>query len=108
MVEASGRWVMGKTSPSNKLDVNGVIAGTYFVDYSNNAYGFDPAGTSNFGGYSQKITGGALLAVDSGNVGIGNATPIEKLDVTGNIHATNRIDTEDHATSVGLKIPTFS
>jgi hypothetical protein len=62
---------------------DGSVFGGYFVDISNTAYGLDPAGTTNFGGYSLKVTGGALLAADSGNVGIGNQTPVGKLDVNG-------------------------
>ncbi|MFS8158633.1 MAG: hypothetical protein ACMG6E_00200, partial [Candidatus Roizmanbacteria bacterium] len=37
-------------------------------------------GTSNFGGYSLKVTGGSLLAYNSGSVGIGTAGPDAKLD----------------------------
>lgn len=59
----------------------GVLSVPYLVDISNTAYGIDPAGTSNFGGYSAKVTGGALLAYDTGNVGIGTTGPDAKLDV---------------------------
>ncbi|KXK10230.1 MAG: hypothetical protein UZ22_OP11002000875 [Microgenomates bacterium OLB23] len=73
---------------------DGTVYGGYFADISNTAYGIDPAGTSNFGGYSLKITGGALLAYDSGSVGIGDTTPDAKL----NIQATTeqlRLDYDD-------------
>ncbi|TRZ50089.1 hypothetical protein D4S03_07305, partial [bacterium] len=74
---------IGTATPGYTLDVAGPAAANYFVDNDQPAYGLDPAGTGNFGGYSMAITGGALLALDSGNVGIGNATPLAKLDVTG-------------------------
>lgn len=72
----------------------GVLSAPYLVDISNSAYGIDPAGTGNFGGYSLKVTGGALLAADSDNVGIGDLTPDAKL----NIKATTeqlRLDYDD-------------
>ncbi|KXK07707.1 MAG: hypothetical protein UZ21_OP11001000929 [Microgenomates bacterium OLB22] len=55
------------------IDASGVLSVPYLIDISNSAYGIDPSGTSNFGGYSLKVTGGALLGFDSGNVGIGPA-----------------------------------
>src|SRR3989338_3931879 len=72
----------------------GVFAQTYLVDFTNSAYGIDPAGTSNFGGYSLKITGGALLAVDTGNVGIGDATPDAKLNILATTEQL-RLDYDD-------------
>src|SRR3989338_4386458 len=79
--------IAASTSGATRFRVanDGAIYGGYLLDISNTAYGIDPAGTTNFGGYSQKITGGALLAADSGNVGIGNQTPVGKLDVAGAI-----------------------
>ena len=83
LIVGAGSVGIGTAAPGYTLDVAGIAAANYFVDNDNSAYGLDPAGTANFGGYSQKITGGALLAIDSGNVGIGNDTPLAKLDVTG-------------------------
>lgn len=37
-----------------------------------------------------KVSGGAI-SYASGNIGIGNPAPLEKLDITGNIHATGTI-----------------
>ncbi|MDO8497469.1 MAG: VCBS repeat-containing protein [bacterium] len=85
VVLANGNVGVGLTNPSYKLDVNGTIRGDFFLDSSNVAYGIDPAGTSNFGGYSLKVTGGALLGYDSGNVGIGATTTNSKLAVAGGI-----------------------
>ena len=78
----NGNVGIGTTAPEYKFDVNGISAANYFVDNNNPAYGIDPAGTTNFGGYSLKISGGALLAFDSGNVGIGTTGPTGKLDIT--------------------------
>ncbi len=85
-----GKIGIGTTSPDSNylLDVNGAIGGKVFYDndpVNKTAYGLDPAGTTNFGGYSLKITGGALLAADSGNVGIGTISPSSKLDVAGTV-----------------------
>ncbi|MFZ6034531.1 MAG: phage integrase SAM-like domain-containing protein, partial [Patescibacteria group bacterium] len=82
-VNDKGNVGMGNVSPSYKLDVSGVVGANYYVDNDNPNYGIDPAGTTNFGGYSLKVTGGALLAYDSGKVGVGNQTPTGKLDVKG-------------------------
>ncbi|GIW64535.1 MAG: hypothetical protein KatS3mg092_0468 [Patescibacteria group bacterium] len=84
---------IGTTSPAAKLDVSGSIFASqkvkadYFTDYNNENYGLDPASITNFGGYSLKITGGALLAVDTGNVGIGT-TPSHKLSIAGGYQTT--------------------
>jgi hypothetical protein len=95
MPGGTGNVGIGTTSPQAKLDVNGDIIGNgkikvgYLTDYTNENYGIDPAGSTNFGGYSLKITGGALLAVDSGNVGIGTTLPTEKLEVKGKIRLSS-------------------
>ncbi|MCX7956117.1 MAG: site-specific integrase, partial [Patescibacteria group bacterium] len=86
---------IGTTNPQAKLDILGDIFSSgkgkidYITDYSNENYGIDPAGTTNFGGYSLKITAGALLAADSGNVGIGTVNPSQKLEVAGNTYINN-------------------
>ncbi|MEN9328200.1 MAG: hypothetical protein RI947_1008, partial [Candidatus Parcubacteria bacterium] len=63
------------------MNISGAVLAGYFADTSNTAYGLDPAGTSNFGGYSLKVTGGTILALDSGTVGIGTGAPVGKLHV---------------------------
>ena len=82
-IDALGNVGIGTTAPAYKLDVSGTVGANYFVDNNNANYGLDPAGTGNFGGYSLKTSGGALLAYDTGKVGIGNQTPVGKLDVSG-------------------------
>lgn len=88
--------LVGSASGNTRFRVanDGTIYGGYFLDISNTAYGIDPAGTSNFGGYSLKITGGALLAADSGNVGIGDQTPDAKLNVLSTTEQL-RLDYDD-------------
>jgi len=76
---------LNASNGSYYLNSSGVLNASYFTDAQNNNYGIDPAGTTNFGGYSLKITGGALLAADSGNIGIGTTNPQHKLDVNGNV-----------------------
>ncbi|KKU32270.1 MAG: hypothetical protein UX47_C0015G0005 [Candidatus Collierbacteria bacterium GW2011_GWA2_46_26] len=76
---------IGTAAPTDTLEVNGGILGSYFLDHSNTAYGIDPANTTAFGNsISMQISGGALLALDEGRVGIGVASPAEILDVGGN------------------------
>ncbi|MCL4363703.1 site-specific integrase [Patescibacteria group bacterium] len=82
-IDSLGNVGIGTTTPAYKLDVAGTVGAQYYLDKDNPNYGLDPAGTTNFGGYSFKITGGALMAYDSGLVGIGNQTPVGKLDVQG-------------------------
>jgi hypothetical protein len=66
---------------TGNLNISGAALVGYLADTSNSNYGIDPAGTSNFGGFSLKVTGASLLALDSGNVGIGTGTPVGKLHV---------------------------
>ncbi|MGB9882963.1 MAG: site-specific integrase, partial [Microgenomates group bacterium] len=105
---------IGTTTPGAKLDVSGDIFASgkvkadYLTDYTNENYGIDPAGTTNFGGYSLKVTGGALLAVDSGNVGIGTTAPGNKLEVVGSTTIRNQLTIAPTTGSPGYGPTTLS
>ena len=70
------------------------------------------AGTSNFGIYTEQTNADAFTLTQSGNVGIGNLSPQEKLEVSGNIKATgdvngtsyNKVNITAPATSATLTI----
>ncbi len=95
---------------SGNLNISGVAGVDYLIDTSNSNYGIDPAGTTNFGGYSLKITSGALLSYNSGNVGIGATNPQAKLDVfvpSGTTQlGTQIINNQNNANANGLYINT--
>ncbi len=76
------------TQQSGHINISGTLIAGLLADASNQNYGIDPAGTGSFGGYSLKVTGSSLLAVDSGNVGIGTTTTAYKLDVRGGTGTT--------------------
>lgn len=70
--EVTGNIGIGTTTPSSKLDVNGIIEAASLIDTANSAYYLDPA----------NVTESLVVA---GNVGIGKTNPTGKLDVTGTI-----------------------
>ena len=80
---------------------DGGVYGGYWVDISNNTYGLDPAGTTNFGGNSLRITGGALLAENSGSVGIGLSSVSGALQVAGDEVRIGDSGTPGNATADG-------
>jgi hypothetical protein len=102
---------IGTTSPSFKLDVNGIIglSGFRFADKDGNYNRiFEPAGNvvmylgnaSDPGNYYDNTShnfrnrGGStfyMVINASGNVGIGSTSPAYKLDVSGSIRATGDI-----------------
>ena len=78
-IVTNGAVGIGTTSPTQKLDVVGIV----------NAQGFYINGVAFAGGGSQWSTTGANIFYNAGNVGIGNAGPgAYKLDVTGQINAS--------------------
>lgn len=91
-VSAAGNVGIGTTSPAQKLDVVGSIrvssgeayksAGDLYLDAANNASTYFRDGS----------TVNAVIT-NLGNVGIGTASPAQKLDVVGSIQATGSIQT---------------
>ena len=94
---------IGVTSPTYKLDVNGVIrlqssnqiyfGGTGSIPYwkvgvqNTTTNNFEIAGVGYYSGDRDIL----LTPVNNGNVGIGNTTPSYKLDVSGTIRATGDV-----------------
>ena len=82
---------IGTATPSTKLQVNGTItADTHFTSSDSNA----TLSTSGTGGVVRlrpngiSSTTGQVVVLDSGNVGIGTATPTSKLEVDGDMSVT--------------------
>ncbi|MCZ4222515.1 hypothetical protein [Pedobacter rhodius] len=90
------------------LGENAISHGSYQVDMRRNGTGNSQgvfmatqngydialrqnAGTDNFGIYTEQTNTDAFTLTQSGNVGIGNLTPNEKLEVSGNIKTTGGI-----------------
>ncbi len=81
-ITSEGRVGIGTSSPTQRLDVAGVV----------NAYGFTVNGSAFTGsgnGTSQWTTSGSNIYYSAGNVGIGTASPSSILHVNGSASAAN-------------------
>ena len=91
-IDSDGNVGIGTTSPGHKLDVYTNTDNGYVASFSqDNATGWgvliDTDGVSNNDPalWVKNATSTVLWAAQSGNVGIGTASPSQKLDVVGNI-----------------------
>jgi hypothetical protein len=81
-VSNDGKVGIGKTSPGYTLDINGdVSAATYWGD------GSHLTGISGAPDADWTIAGSDMYSGVPGNVGIGTASPFQRLDVNGNVKA---------------------
>jgi hypothetical protein len=81
VVRSGGNVGIGTTSPTQKLEVAGTVKANAFIGEA------DPQVGTNAANYVARWDGSALsqgTIYDNGNVGIGTATPSQKLDVAGN------------------------
>ncbi|GIW62815.1 MAG: hypothetical protein KatS3mg090_0641 [Patescibacteria group bacterium] len=116
IIDNLGNVGIGTTNPNYKLEVNGSlyatsmatgsitstgdIIGERFLDYTNNTFGLDPAGT-DMGGYSLRTLAGAILAQTTGNVGIGTTNPTAKLYIlsSGAVTSSNYANIINNSTT---------
>ena len=95
-IDASGNVGIGTSSPSSKLDVNGVITGgngtiKTVISYLSDA---GVTGTLSNHPYVFYANNAERMRIDaSGNVGIGTSSPANKLDVVGIASARSDIST---------------
>jgi len=94
-IDGDGNVGIGTTTPSQKLEVNGYIAATRFIN---------PSSTLSylqFDSQDMKLRGTALIylsqagseqfRIQDGKVGIGTSTPGQELDVDGNIRTNSSL-----------------
>lgn len=91
---STGNVGVGTTSPTNKLDVDGLIR----IRGGNPGAGKVLTSTSTGVGFwadppegSKWTLSGSDIYRSTGNVGVGTATPLEKLEVLGNIKAQGKL-----------------
>lgn len=91
----------GDTNPANELQALSYDVNTHIVTLTN-------GGTIDLSGLMDDedwtIAGNHQYSAVTGNVGVGNPSPVVKLDVTGDIHSTQTISIGPNATGSRLSI----
>ena len=101
----SGNVGINTESPTQKLDVMGTVKATSFIGNGSGLTNIsytetDPQVGGNAANYVPKWNGSALVTgtiYDNGNIGIGVSGPTYKLDVSGNVRATQFVDSANTA-----------
>ena len=97
VIESNGEVGIGKTNPSEKLDVNGnVQASTYKIAGTTVLQGTSTVTVGSGGGtgiVQLNTTSGIGLILKGGNVGIGTTSPSQKLEVMGGVVVNSGFNT---------------